>query len=261
LSAGELIVEERVGFPVAITEKALAGCIECVRCGGDIDAPRRGRPCPHCGAKKADRCEVCEKPIYIAAVTCDEHRPRTVFEEVMPQPPMATGPQAQPTPAVPSPVGLAGLPAFTAPAPGRSSGLGTVAKVVGVLLASLGLVFAGTHLVGTRVAFPDSAARKSPARDLIKEPCAGYRELAIALNKDSVDPAEVRSMIEWVNANEPVFTQAAQLDPKLTEAAASVTWFHGVLQDPARWARTPFEEFEARDKPLTKACTTGPGQA
>jgi predicted RNA-binding Zn-ribbon protein involved in translation (DUF1610 family) len=245
---------------VAVTEKELAGVIECARCGGDIESPRRGRPCPHCGAKKADRCEVCAKPIYIAAGTCEEHRPRTVFEEVMPDTPMATGPQAPPSPAVPSPVGLVGLPAFTAPAPSRSSGVGTAAKVIGVLLAAVGLVLAGTHLVGTRVVFPDASARRSPARAVVKEPCARYRELSISAQKDGVTETTLHGMIDWVNQNKPVFDEAARLDPKLTDAAANLTWYQQVFNDPATWARTSMDDFKTHDKPITQACTTGPGQ-
>jgi hypothetical protein len=45
----------------------------CARCGGTIERTTRPRTCPHCQAKKADRCQMCERAVYIGAVFCPEH--------------------------------------------------------------------------------------------------------------------------------------------------------------------------------------------
>jgi hypothetical protein len=56
--------------PVSILE---LDTFECARCGGTIDRHSRPRTCPHCQAKKADRCQLCDRAVYIGAVHCPEH--------------------------------------------------------------------------------------------------------------------------------------------------------------------------------------------
>ena len=46
---------------------------ECARCGGTIDRSTRPRTCPHCQAKKADRCQLCDRATYIGAPRCPDH--------------------------------------------------------------------------------------------------------------------------------------------------------------------------------------------
>jgi hypothetical protein len=56
--------------PVRILERET---FDCARCGGTIDRSPRPRTCPHCQAKKADRCQLCDRAVYIGAVHCPEH--------------------------------------------------------------------------------------------------------------------------------------------------------------------------------------------
>ena len=56
--------------PVSALERVR---FECARCGGTIDRSPRPRTCPHCQAKKADRCQLCDRAVYIGAVHCPEH--------------------------------------------------------------------------------------------------------------------------------------------------------------------------------------------
>ena len=56
--------------PVSILERET---FECARCGGTIHRSSRPRTCPHCQAKKADRCQLCDRAVYIDAVYCPEH--------------------------------------------------------------------------------------------------------------------------------------------------------------------------------------------
>jgi hypothetical protein len=46
---------------------------ECARCGGTIDRSTRPRTCPHCQAKKADCCQLCDRATYIGVYRCPDH--------------------------------------------------------------------------------------------------------------------------------------------------------------------------------------------
>lgn len=83
--------------PVSILERET---FDCARCGGTIDRSPRPRTCPHCQAKKADRCQLCDRAVYIGAVHCPEHA-ATVFESsrtamLPPASPDAPAPAAAP---------------------------------------------------------------------------------------------------------------------------------------------------------------------
>jgi hypothetical protein len=56
--------------PVSTLERVT---FECARCGGTIDRSTHPRTCPHCQAKKADRCQLCDRPTYIGMARCPEH--------------------------------------------------------------------------------------------------------------------------------------------------------------------------------------------
>ncbi|MEY2477734.1 MAG: hypothetical protein QOG87_3049 [Actinomycetota bacterium] len=56
--------------PVSTLERVT---FECARCEGTIDRATHPRTCPHCQAKKADRCQLCDRPTYIGAGRCPEH--------------------------------------------------------------------------------------------------------------------------------------------------------------------------------------------
>ena len=96
---------------------------ECARCGGTIDRSTRPRTCPHCQAKKADRCQLCDRATYIGAPRCPDHVD-----------PASSGRPTAMLPPAPAPVH-----APARPAPMWASALARAAIAV-TLLGSAGLV-------------------------------------------------------------------------------------------------------------------------
>ena len=105
-------------------------------------------------------------------------------------------------------------------------------------------------------------ALASPARPLVQEPCAQYRELSIRVQEpEAFDEALLRQFINWLAANTATFDQAAALDPDMADAASAVQAINSVFSDPARLARVSEEEMNRMEAPLDHACIWGPGRA
>lgn len=121
--------------PVSILERET---FDCARCGGTIDRSPRPRTCPHCQAKKADRCQLCDRAVYIGAVHCPEHA-ATVF----PSSRTAMLPPASPD----APAPVAAAPRWVA----------TVARVAiaASILAPAGLVIRSQTSLRTADSFDD----------------------------------------------------------------------------------------------------------
>lgn len=83
--------------PVSTLEHAT---FECARCGGTIDRSTHPRTCPHCQAKKADRCQLCDRAVYIGASRCHEHSAADP-DRTAAMPPSA--PPSAPAPIYPAP--------------------------------------------------------------------------------------------------------------------------------------------------------------
>ena len=129
----------------------------------------------------------------------------------------------------------------------------TCAIVLGVL-GVLMLLGAAAFVVGRK----DAIA--SPARSLVQEPCAQYRELSIRAH-GGTDEALARQIINWIAANTTTFDQAAALDPDIADAAGAMHALNGVFADPASMARTTRDEIDRMEAPLAHACVWGPGRA
>jgi len=125
-----------------------------------------------------------------------------------------------------------------------------VMGVLGVLM----LLGAASFFVGRKEAIA------SPARSLVQEPCAQYRELSIRAHAGT-DEALARQIINWIATNTAKFDQAAALDPDMVDAAGAMRALNSVFADPARMARMARAEFDAMEAPLTQACVWGPGRA
>jgi predicted RNA-binding Zn-ribbon protein involved in translation (DUF1610 family) len=244
---------------VAMTDVQLSESADCARCDEPLGDQRGRRTCPHCGAKKAGRCRLCGAAVYLGTDTCASHRPKESR-------PLADLEAASP-PSATSPPQFAPPPSAYAVAPARQGW--STGKIVAVVVGAVGVVFvvlvvisivAATFL-GARARVQDRAALDSPARPLVKEPCAQYREISIRLSRDNADQAAVRDALGWVEGNRQVFAEAARLDGGVAEAAAYVVWLDDLFHDPALLARTTQDEITSREKPLTAVCTTGAGQA
>jgi hypothetical protein len=77
---------------------------ECARCDGTVDRSTNPRTCPHCHAKKADRCQICDRATYIGTFRCPDHlaptgRPTAMLPPA-PPPPHAQVPTARWAPAL-----------------------------------------------------------------------------------------------------------------------------------------------------------------
>ena len=83
--------------PVSTLERVT---FECARCEGTIDRSSRPRTCPHCQAKKADRCQLCDRPTYIGVARCPDHTDRTTgrLTAMLPPAPAPVHAPAHPTP-------------------------------------------------------------------------------------------------------------------------------------------------------------------
>jgi hypothetical protein len=86
--------------PVGTLERTT---FDCARCGGTIDRSSRPRTCPHCQAKKADRCQFCDRAVYIGAPRCPEHAVLAADEPdratvMLPSAPLMTLAPASPAP-------------------------------------------------------------------------------------------------------------------------------------------------------------------
>jgi hypothetical protein len=156
------------------------------------------------------------------------------------------------------------IPAIPPPPPSRRSGRNPLVLVLKVLGAVVGgflvISFAIGFVTGVRGALGRDEAVASPARDLIKEPCAEYRELSLRLTTGEPDEETVKQVIAWMKTHTTTFDRAAELDPELTGAAGAVHWLSDLFADPARAARTSMEEIESHEEPLAKTCTTGAGR-
>ena len=101
----------------------------------------------------------------------------------------------------------------------------------------------------------------SPARSLIAGPCAEYRDFTTRMHNGQ-DAATAQEGMRWFQANVGTFAEAARLDPALGPASGFVTWFSNAIQanfDPLIGMSK--DDIDAREKPLSKACFTGPGRA
>jgi hypothetical protein len=83
--------------PVSTLERVT---FECARCDGTIDRSTRPRTCPHCQAKKADRCQLCDRPTYIGVARCPDHADRASgrLTAMLPPAPAPVHAQARPAP-------------------------------------------------------------------------------------------------------------------------------------------------------------------
>jgi hypothetical protein len=124
--------------------------------------------------------------------------------------------------------------------------------VVGALFIAHGAVLVVRDVVGR------DDALASPARDLVREPCAQYREIGYRLG---LDKADAQAVVAWVHTNTATFDQAVLLDPNLEGAAGTVHWLSDFFAVPAQAARTRMDEIHGREEALQEVCTTGPGRA
>ena len=247
---------------MAMSAVQLSESSDCARCGealgGDM---RRLRTCPHCGAKKAGRCRLCGAAVYLGTDICFAHRPKEAR-------PTVAALDASPVPA-PAPSLSSLPPGSVAYAPARKSSW-TPARVLGAVAAGIVAFFVTSVIIGAVVLAvvgtvgadaPDKSALSSPARPLIKEPCASYREISFRLAKNEGDQIAALDAVNWVTANRQVFADAARLDPSVAAGAESVAWLGDLVNDPARLARTPMDEIKSHEAPLVDVCTKGAGQA
>jgi len=124
----------------------------------------------------------------------------------------------------------------------------------------LGLVAVGA-VSGISGAVNRHRAVSSPARPLIADACAEYRDITGRMHKDQ-DVLAAQEGIRWFQTNGDRFAEAARLDPALGPAAEVVAWFNGVID--ARFGPLvgmSKDEIDAREKPLAEACYSGPGRA
>jgi hypothetical protein len=186
--------------------------------------------------------------------------------EQMPPPPGPVDPPAMSAPALPweagasSGAGADGLSRSFPPRPPPRAARRRVPRLVKGLAAVGAFFLVNLAVVGAREVVARHAAMGSPARDLVTEPCAQYRELSLRLKTDKTGTENVGRVVAWMNSNMVTFDRAALLDPKLSDTAGAVHWLSALFADPARAARTSLEEVDSHEEPLKKACTTGPGQ-
>lgn len=169
-------------------------------------------------------------------------------------PAMSTfSPHQSPTGAVRAPSPYWAAPSVPMTRPKRRVLVGVCAIVMGVL-GVLMVLGAAALVVGRK----DAIA--SPARSLVQEPCAQYRELSIRAH-GGTDEGLARQIVNWMAANTTTFDQAAAIDPNMADAAGAMHALNGVFADPARMARTAREEIDRMEAPLAHACVWGPGRA
>jgi hypothetical protein len=208
-----------------------------------------GPNCPNCGhLLRTPRAGRRAEPVPAAPAPVDP-----------PAPPLPeTSTSALPWESGGVPAGPGGLTLSSTPLPPPRGARRRVPLVVKIL-AVVGALFIahGAFLVVRDVVGRDEALA-SPARDLVREPCAQYREIGYRLG---LDKADAQAVVAWVHTNTATFDKAVLLDPKLEGAAGTVHWLSDLFAVPAQAARTRMDEIHGREEPLQEACTTGPGRA